>query len=144
MRKKFSFRSRCPISSALDLVGDRWSLLIVRDIAFAGKRTFSDFAGSDEGIATSILADRLKRLERAGIVRKEKLPDNRKTNIYTLTEKGADLAPIIVEYILWSDRYLPEHITDEARVFASKLRTNRTAILNDRMAAGREAMPGRS
>lgn len=104
MEKKF--RSGCPLASTLDIVGDKWSLLIVRDMLFQGKKTFKDFSISPEKIAPGILSSRLKWLEENELITKQKLPDNQKENIYLLTEKGIELAPIITEIILWSDKNL--------------------------------------
>ena len=101
-----NFRSGCPLASTLDIVGDKWSLLIVRDMLFQGKKTFKDFSTSPEGIAPGILSSRLKWLEENELITKQKLPDNKKENIYLLTEKGIELAPIITEIILWSDKNL--------------------------------------
>ncbi len=103
---KNKFRSGCPIASTLDIVGDKWSLLIVRDMLLQGKKTFKDFSISPEGIAPGILSSRLKWLEENELITKQKLPDNQKENIYLLTEKGIELAPIITEVILWSDKNL--------------------------------------
>lgn len=100
------FRSGCPLASTLDIVGDKWSLLIVRDMLLQGKKTFKDFSISPEGIAPGILSSRLKWLEENKLITKQKLPDNQKENIYLLTEKGIELAPIITEIILWSDKNL--------------------------------------
>ena len=104
MEKKF--RSLCPISSTLDLLGDKWSLIIVRDMLIMGKKTYKEFSLSEEGIATGILASRLKQLESLGFITKRKLPANKKENIYLLTEKGIDLAPILIEITLWSEKYM--------------------------------------
>ena len=101
-------RSDCPISFALDLFGDRWTLLVIRDLAFKGKNSFSDFLASDEGIARNILADRLASLEAAGFIEKHPHPDDLRRSIYTLTERGLGLVPVLVETILWSAREDPE------------------------------------
>jgi DNA-binding HxlR family transcriptional regulator len=124
-----NFRSTCPISSALDIVGDKWSLLVLRDMMFSGKKTFGEFAASAEGIATNILSNRLSNLEKAGIINKGKLPDNKKTNIYTLTNKGVTFLPLLAEVILWSDENLHEHITDETKELASKIKQNKPGFL---------------
>ena len=93
------------MSIALESIGDRWSLLIVRDLMVRGKRTFKEFLESGEGIASNILTDRLQSLERAGIVAGEpEASDLRKIN-YRLTEKGIDLAPVILELLLWSAQH---------------------------------------
>lgn len=104
MRGKF--RSTCPVASALDIIGDKWSLLVMRDMLTRGKKTFKEFSESKEGIAPGILSSRLKWLEENGLMTKQKLPLNQKENIYLLTEKGIELAPIIVELIIWSDNNL--------------------------------------
>lgn len=100
------FRSGCPIASMLDILGDKWSLLIARDMLLQGKKTFTDFSNSPEGIAPGILSSRLKWLEENELITKQKLPDNQKENIYLLTEKGIELAPIITELIFWSHKNL--------------------------------------
>jgi len=101
MKKKF--RSGCPISSTLDVVGDKWSLLIVRDMLVKHKKTFKEISDSDEKIAPSILSARLKLLESYKLIFKTKAPDNKKENIYLLTEKGIRLTPIIIEFSLWGN-----------------------------------------
>ena len=100
------FRSGCPVASTLDIVGDKWSLLIIRDMLLQGKKTFKDFSISPEKIAPGILSSRLKWLKENKLITKQKLPDNQKENIYLLTEKGIELAPIITEIIFWSDKNL--------------------------------------
>jgi len=106
MKKKF--RSGCPISSALDVVGDKWSLLIIRDMLIDHKKTFKEISDSHERIAPSILSARLKLLESYKLISKRKLPENRKENIYLLTEKGIRLTPIIIEFSLWGDTNMRE------------------------------------
>lgn len=103
------FRCSCPVTSALDVLGDRWSLVIVKLMLLDGSKTFKDFSASEEAIATNILSSRLKMLEELHLISKEKLPHNKKTNIYRLTEKGLGLTPVIVDLILWSDTYLREY-----------------------------------
>ena len=103
---KNNFRSNCPIACALDIVGDKWSLLLVRDMLTVHKKTFKEFSESSEGIAPGILSSRLKWLEENDLITKQKLPDNQKENVYLLTEKGIELAPVITEIILWSDKNL--------------------------------------
>ena len=106
MEKKF--RSGCPISSALDVIGDKWSLLIIRDMLINHKKTFKEISDSHERIAPSILSARLKLLESYKLISKRKLPENRKENIYLLTEKGIRLTPIIIEFSLWGDTNMRE------------------------------------
>lgn len=98
-------RSGCPVSIALEEVGDRWSLLIIRDLMVRGFRTFKDFQESGEGIATNILADRLRKLKATGIVALEKDDEDKRRVNYRLTEKGIDLAPVLLEMLIWSARY---------------------------------------
>lgn len=103
------FRCNCPITSALDIVGDKWTLVIIKQMLLEGKKTFKDFSDSDEAIASNILSSRLKMLEEYKMISKEKLPHNKKTNIYLLTEKGLGLTPTIVELTLWSDGNIREY-----------------------------------
>ena len=103
---EYKFRCECPITSALDILGDKWILVIIKLMLIQDKKTFKDFIESDEAIATNILSSKLKYLEEFGIITKTQLPDNKKTNLYLLTEKGLALTPIIVELAIWSDEYL--------------------------------------
>lgn len=105
MQNATQLRSDCPISFALDVFGDKWSLLIVRDVVFEGKQTFNDFLRSDEGIARNILASRLTQLKEKGILCKEPHPSDGRKDIYTLTEKGRDLIPILLSMAAWGDAY---------------------------------------
>ena len=100
------FRCNCPFTSALDIIGDKWMLVIVKQILIENMQTFKDFTESDESIATNILTTKLKQLEEFGIILKTKLPNNKKSNIYLLTEKGLALIPVIVELGIWSDNHL--------------------------------------
>jgi DNA-binding HxlR family transcriptional regulator len=120
-------RSFCPISSALDLLGDKWSLLIVRDIALQGKNTFGEFLESDEKISTNILSDRLSRLQAQGIISKRDHPHNKAMKMYRLTQKGIDLLPILLDVVVWSDQYLD--IASEGRVLAEEIRKDRQGLL---------------
>ena len=105
---KKEFRSGCPISSTLDVVGDKWSLLIIRDMLVKHKKTFKEISDSDERIAPSILSARLKLLESYKLIFKTKVPENKKENIYLLTEKGIRLTPIIIEFSLWGNTNMRE------------------------------------
>ena len=105
---KKEFRSGCPISSTLDIVGDKWSLLIIRDMLINHKKTFKEISNSDEKIAPSILSARLKLLASCKLIFKTKAPNNKKENIYLLTEKGIRLTPIIIEFSLWGDSNMRE------------------------------------
>lgn len=98
-------RSDCPISSSLDIWGDKWSLLIVRDLMFSKQCTYGDFLKSDEKIATNILASRLQMLEENGVIVKQDHPDSKAKVLYKLTQKGVDLLPIMIEINLWASKY---------------------------------------
>lgn len=127
------FRSTCPISSSLDLFGDKWTLLIVRDLLYYGSRTFKDFSQSEEHISSARLAERLKKLEQIEALVKENHPTNKKVFNYKLTQKGKDLAPIIVDYIAWGNKYLNNHISEESKVFAKNLEKDREGTLKEIM-----------
>jgi DNA-binding HxlR family transcriptional regulator len=104
-KAKSKRRSGCPVSISLEMFGDRWSLLIVRDLMVRGYRTFREFEESGEGIATNILSDRLQKLARAGIILAEpETKDGRRVN-YRLTRKGIDLAPVLLELFVWAARH---------------------------------------
>ena len=105
---KKEFRSGCPIASSLDIIGDKWTLLIIRDMLVEHKKTFKEISNSDEKIAPSILSARLKLLESYKLIFKTKVPDNKKENIYLLTEKGIRLTPIIIEFSLWGNSNMRE------------------------------------
>lgn len=99
-------RSDCPISSSLEIWGDKWSLLIIRDLMLNKECTYGEFLKADEKIATNILASKLQHLSENGIIDKKDHPDSKLKGLYYLTEKGIDLVPIIVEINLWGDKYL--------------------------------------
>jgi DNA-binding HxlR family transcriptional regulator len=120
-------RSECPIAYGLDLFGDRWSLLIVRDIALRGKRNYREFETAGEGIATNILASRLKRLVGLGIVEKVQDPEHGSKRIYRLTQKGIDLLPVILEIIVWSAKHDPESPVSKA--FLRRATRDRAGLL---------------
>jgi len=98
-------RSGCPLNASVEMLGDRWSLLILRDMMLRGYETFNEFLHSDEKIATNILADRLRRLESYGIISSEQDPADGRKMIYALTAKGIDLAPVLTEMALWAARH---------------------------------------
>jgi DNA-binding HxlR family transcriptional regulator len=101
------YRSTCPIANVLDIVGDKWTLLVVRDLLILGKHRYGEFQASPEAIPTNILAERLKRLEAAGLVKKEFYQDNPPRAEYYLTRKGADLGPILKAMGQWGQQYIP-------------------------------------
>ena len=95
-------RSGCPLNVSVEILGDRWSLLIIRDMMLRGFRSYTQFLDSYERIATNILAHRLKKLEGCGILATQRDPLDGRKRIYTLTEKGMDLAPVLTEMVLWT------------------------------------------
>lgn len=124
--KKIARRSLCGISSTLDILGDKWSFLIIRDMLFFRKNTYGDFLNSQEKIATNILADRLALLETEGFITKEPHPDNKSKYLYQLTHKGIDLLPVLFEIMLWSDRYF--EVSERGKDLARQIRENRDQI----------------
>lgn len=127
-----TFRSNCPINCSLELIGDKWTLLIMRDILLRNKRTFKDLLSSDEGIATNILSNRLARLEEYSIITKDKRPDNKKVNIYTPTNLGLDLIPVVLELALWSGlnkAHFNPDISDESIEGAKSYQQDRAVII---------------
>lgn len=122
----------------LEVFGDRWSLLIVRDLMVRGFRTFRDFENSGEGIATNILTDRLQALCRAGIVERESDDNDRRRMNYRLTEKGIDLAPILLEMLIWGASHEPTGAPGEV---IAELAKNRQAVLEETRRRWRERDP---
>ena len=122
-------RSDCPINFALELFGDKWSFLIVRDIMFKGKNYYGEFLKSQENIATNILADRLSLLEHEGIIFKTVDPSHASKLIYELSPKGVDLLPILTELILWSAKYDKKTAADVK--FVNKAKRNKVGLLKE-------------
>jgi DNA-binding HxlR family transcriptional regulator len=122
--KRTDRRSDCPINFALELFGDTWTLLIIRDLIFKGKRTYAEFAASEEQISTSVLADRLKKLVDAGVVRRS---GSGRSTRYSLEQKGADLLPVMVDMIVWSARHDPATAAPET--FVSRAVADREGLL---------------
>jgi len=114
MKKKQHRRSACPINFALETFGDTWSLLIIRDMVYFGKKTYGEFLDSDEGIATNILASRLVHLEQKGIMVKKPYDTDKRKEVYLLTEKGLDLIPILLEMAGWSAQHDPQTAAPQA------------------------------
>ena len=131
MAKKGDFRSECPVSCALDVIGDKWTLIIIRDMLIFGKNTFKALAESDEKIATNILSSRLKLLAEHNIITKHKLPNNKKTNIYELTDAGINLFPLIAELILWSDDHVRKINPEIANHGLGTLRKNKMKVIEN-------------
>jgi DNA-binding HxlR family transcriptional regulator len=105
---KNNFRSSCPIASTLDIIGDKWSLLILRDMLLHHKLTFKEFSLSDERIAPSILSSRLKLLTSYELITKQKQANNKKENIYLLTEKAIEVSSILIDLSIWGEKHLRE------------------------------------
>ena len=127
-KPKSKRRSGCPVSVSLEILGDRWSLLIIRDLMVRGFRTFKEFAESGEDIATNILADRLKKLESAGIIAAEVDGSDRRRVNYRLTTKGVDLAPLLLELLIWGARY---ENTQASCAVIEKMAEHRQALLSE-------------
>lgn len=102
-----SLRSRCPIAGALDILGDAWTLLVLRDLLFYDKHRFADFLASPERISTNILTERLKRLERCGLVERRRYRERPPRDEYVLTARGHDLLPVLRELIKWGKAHVP-------------------------------------
>lgn len=115
-KKKVSRRSDCPIVNALEIVGDRWTLVVVRDLMFRGLREYGQFLRAGENIATNILAERLDRLVCAGLVLRSDHPTDQKKNIFLLTEKGIDLAPLMIDLALWGAAHVPDNAAPKETV----------------------------
>ena len=124
-------RSDCPISSSLDIFGDKWSLLIVRDLMIHKSRTYGDFTKSAEKIATNILANRLQLLEDNGIIAKMPYPGNKLKGLYKLSKKGVDLIPAIIEIALWGEKYISN--SDECPPFLKEVKKNKAKFLKNIM-----------
>jgi len=143
-------RSLCPINLTLEAVGDSWSMLIIRDLMLRGHNSYQGFLRSEEKIATNILADRLLKLEQNGLISKSADPSDKRKFIYALTERGADLAPILVELALYGLKYEPmanmakEVVLDmqkNKQVFAQRLTRNLTPKLKEKPVKKKEAEP---
>lgn len=120
-------RSNCPVSCTLDVFGDKWSLLIIRDLMFFKSCTYGDFQKSEEKIATNILASRLKTLEENGILEKAPHPESKAKVLYKLTQKGIDLLPILLEINLWGEKYF--EVSPELKSFLKEIKENKEAFI---------------
>lgn len=138
--KATEMRSDCPISSSLDIFGDKWSLLIVRDLMLYKSCTYGDFTKSAEKIATNILANRLQMLENNGIIIKLPYPNNKVKVLYRLSPKGVDLIPALIEIALWGGKHISN--SDECSPFLKEAKKNKTKFLKnimDNLSANDEA-----
>ena len=124
-------RSDCPVSSSLDIWGDKWSLLIIRDLMFAKECTYGDFLKSPEGIATNILATRLQNLEENKLIEKLDHPDSKAKVLYKLTQKGIDLVPIMIEISLWAEKYFS--IPTDRKAMLKEVKKNKTGFIKAAM-----------
>jgi DNA-binding HxlR family transcriptional regulator len=118
-------RSGCPLNASVEMLGDRWSLLILRDMMLRGFTTFKQFLGSYEGIATNILADRLRKLQAQGIITGKLHPSDGRKLVYSLTPKGIDLAPVLTEMVLWA----AAHEKTENQELVKLMRKNKQQFL---------------
>ena len=139
-RKRKHPRSRCPINCVLEVFGDAWTLLIVRDALYAGKRRFGEFLNSEEGIATNILADRLERLVRHGILRQVQPRMGREGPVYEPTRKALALLPVLVEMALWGERYDARSGAPSATM--RRIRSDREVFIDAIVERVRAGLPG--
>ncbi|SFD60286.1 winged helix-turn-helix transcriptional regulator [Pseudoalteromonas denitrificans] len=123
-----NFRSNCPINFVLETFGDKWTLLIVRDLMFKSKQYYGEFLKSNEKISTNILADRLQKLESSGVIKKAMDTQNKSKVLYSLTDKGKDLLPIMLEITSWSHKY--DDKTNVPENFIKALSTNRASVIS--------------
>lgn len=121
-------RSDCPVSCSLDIWGDKWSLLIIRDLMYAKQCTYGDFLKSDEKIATNILASRLLMLEENKIINKLDHPESKAKVLYKLTKKGIDLLPILIEINLWAEKY--SDIPEDKKLMLKEVKKNKESFIN--------------
>jgi len=124
-------RSNCPISCSLDVWGDKWSLLIVRDLMFKKQSTYGDFLKSDEKIATNILASRLLMLEENGIISKQDHPDSKAKVLYKLTEKGINLLPLLIEINLWAEKY--SEIPESQKLILNEVKKDKVGFIEEKI-----------
>lgn len=125
-------RSGCPINLTLEVLGDRWSLIVIRDIMFGNRRHFRELLqGSNEGIATNILADRLRRLVENGLLTKEDDPSHKQKSVYSLTEMAIELVPLLAHMGAWGRKHLP--VSDALAIRAEILEEGGPQLWSDFM-----------
>lgn len=127
--KKIELRSDCPVSYALDFFGDKWTLLIIRDLMFEGKKFYKDFLNSKEGIATNVLSNRLKKLQQSGIIESKVYEKLRTQKVYSLTQKGKDLIPVLIAMMVWSAKYGTDESLAISTEFVEKVNTHREQVM---------------
>lgn len=125
-------RSDCPISNVLDFVGDKWSLLILRDLLFFGKHSYKEFLNSPEKIATNILSNRLEKLEKDGLIAKRVDDKDKRKKVYALTQMGKDMLPIMLEMMIWSSKHDPN--TNAPTQVITRAKNDREDLIKDLLA----------
>jgi DNA-binding HxlR family transcriptional regulator len=136
-KKPRPWRSDCPISVSLEIFGDRWTLLVVRDLMFKGRHEFKDFLSSEERIATNVLSERLKRLEAHQLVLRRQHPSDARRAEYHLTEKGIGLAPVLLDMIVWAATH---ETTAAPAAIVRRMRDDREGFLADLRGALRASL----
>ncbi len=137
-------RSHCPINFSLEAFGDKWALLIIRDVVFRGKVTYGEFLKSEERVATNILASRLENLEAEQILRRIADPEDGRSSKYILTEKGIDLLPLLFEMMIWSEKYDSKSETRRIPKLMDAIKNERNKIskkAKDRLRSGQALFP---
>ncbi|NRA19764.1 MAG: helix-turn-helix transcriptional regulator [Oceanospirillaceae bacterium] len=127
MKPTPQYRSDCPINYALETFGDKWSLLIIRDLIFQGKKNYGEFLNAEEKISTNILANRLEKLELEGLISKSSDPDNHAKKVYRLSSKGIDLLPMLIEMMAWSAQY--DQHTGCPVEFSNQLKADKQSLI---------------
>jgi len=140
---KSSKRSDCPISCSLDAWGDKWSLLIIRDLMFSKQCTYSDFLRSAEGIATNILASRLQALEENKLIEKLPHPDSKAKVLYRLTDKGIDLLPMMIEINLWAEKYF-SNISADRKAMLKEVKKDKAGFIKKAIKELKSENPGKN
>jgi DNA-binding HxlR family transcriptional regulator len=132
-------KSRCPINLSLEIFGDKWTLLIIRDLVFAGKRHFRELLQSEEGIASNVLAARLATLVECGVLTKSGDPTHSQKAIYRLTRMGIDLLPVLAQIGIWGKNHLP--VTRQSAALAVSLEKGGSRLVEKRMSELRKEIP---
>lgn len=141
--KHTNLRSDCPINFSLETLGDTWSLIILRDIIYFGKQTYNEFLASDEHIAPNILASRLKQLQNNGLLVKEPHPQDKRKIMYTVTEDGLDLIPILLELAAWGAKHVSqESLPHEWLTVAEQRRTEAISLIQKKVREGGSIFKG--
>lgn len=129
--RKEEVRSHCAVNYGVEIFGDRWSLLVLRDIVFEGKKTYGEFLKSEEGIATNVLASRLVFLEEHGILARAPSPDDKRKDDYTLTEKGLDLIPVLFSIVAFSAKHDAKSYLRKQKDLLARLRRNPAEVTEE-------------